>query len=250
MVGFVYSASSRQLKELKNKKGVLNLFLIALFVAIIPYSLLFIGSQHTSGFNTSVLLLSEIIFTLIFTHFIGERTTILKLTGSLAIFFGAILILYNGNFRISWGDILVLLSPLTYPLGNFYSKKALAIFRPANILFIRFLIAGIFLSLLAFIFEPISLRLSTKEWSIILFTGLILLGFTKMIWYQALKILDISKAISLAMTFPLFSIITLVIFFDESVSIYQGLGVAIMMTGVYLSIKRKSTDPKLTKYGI
>ena len=250
IVGFFYAVINKRLGELKNKKGFLNLIFVALFIVIIPYSLLFIGSKHTSGFNTSVLLLSEIIFMLIFTHFFGEKTTILKLAGSLTIFFGAILILFNGNIIINWGDILIILSTFTYPIGNFYSKKALNIYHPSNILFIRFLIGGLFLLLLALIFEPINFNFSTQQWGIILFTGLILLAVTKIIWYQALKVLDISKAISLAMTFPLYSILALVIFFDESISIYQGLGVIIMMIGVYFALKRKSVDPKLTKYGI
>ncbi|MCK5062170.1 EamA family transporter, partial [Candidatus Parcubacteria bacterium] len=59
---------------------------------------------------------------------------------------------------------------------------------------------------------------------------------------------DISKAISLAMTFPLFSLIVLIVFFKEIPSTFQWVGILVMAIGVYFSIKRTSTDPVLTKY--
>ena len=87
------------------------------------------------------------------------------------------------------------------------------------------------------------------NWPTLLFTGLVLLGAGKIIWYEALARLDISKAISLGMTFPLFSLIILIGIFKEAISRYQWIGIAIMMLGVYFSIRRSSVDPILTKYG-
>lgn len=86
------------------------------------------------------------------------------------------------------------------------------------------------------------------DWPILLFTGLILLGVGKIVWYEALARLDISKAISLSMTFPLFSLIILIGIFKEPVSHYQWIGTIIMFVGVFFSIRRSSVDPKLTKY--
>ena len=246
---FFYALSQNQLHQIKNKKTWFPLLMITLFIVVIPYSLLFIGSQKTSGINTSILLLSEIIFTLIFTHFFGEKTTGIKICGGLAIFLGALLILFNGAFSLNLGDILIILSTVTYPIGNFYAKKALNWLSSAGILFIRFLLGGLFISVLAIFFESPELNFTSKEWSFILFTGIILLGVGKMIWYEGFKRLDISKAILINKVSPLFSLIILVFYFKEIISIYQTLGIAIMMLGVYLSVKRKSTDPRLTKYG-
>jgi drug/metabolite transporter (DMT)-like permease len=44
-------------------------------------------------------------------------------------------------------------------------------------------------------------------------------------WYEAFGRLDISKAISLSMTFPLFSLIMLAGIFKEAISSYQWLGI-------------------------
>ncbi|HXW68825.1 MAG TPA: DMT family transporter, partial [Dissulfurispiraceae bacterium] len=86
------------------------------------------------------------------------------------------------------------------------------------------------------------------NWPLLFFTGLVLLGIGKIMWYEALGRLDISKAISLSMTFPLFSLILLIGIFKETVSSYQWIGIVIMMLGVFFSIKRPSVDPGLTKY--
>ena len=77
-----------------------------------------------------------------------------------------------------------------------------------------------------------------------------LLGIQNIAWYEGLKRLDISKAVSLTMTFPLFSLLVLIAVFKEVPSITQWIGIAIMAIGVYFSIKRSSVDPALTKYAI
>ncbi|MFH1744729.1 MAG: DMT family transporter [bacterium] len=247
---FIYAATEGELHELKNKKAYVPLIMVTFLIVIIPYILFFIGSSKTSGMNSSLLLLSEIIFMLLFTPFIGEKNTAKKLLGSLGIFAGALLILYNGKFDLNTGDLLIIASAVTYPVGNFYAKKALNSFSPAIVLFARFLLGGLFILAVALIVEPqanISDIVST-HWRLILFTGLILLGLSKILWYEGLKRLDISKAISLSATFPLFSLIILIGFFKETPSSFQWIGIIIMAIGVYFSIKRASVDSASTKY--
>ena len=247
---FLYMIAMRKAHELKEKKTYFSLLMITICIVIIPYTLLFIGSSMTSGINTSLLLLSEVIFTLIFTPFIGEKTTRYKLLGAGGVFFGALFILYNGTFSLNLGDILVLFSTITYPIGNFYAKKALNYLSPAVILFVRYLLGGIFLLFLALMFEQNTSipNTITNFWPIIIITGLFVLGLEKIIWYEGLKRVDISKAISLGATFPLFSLIVLIFFFNETISLFQAIGIVIMAFGVYFSIKRKSVNQKMTKY--
>jgi drug/metabolite transporter (DMT)-like permease len=248
---FVYAAFNRKLSELREKEAYVSLLMITLCIVIIPYTLFFIGSSMTSGINTSLLLLSEIIFTLLFTPLIGEKTTVEKLVGAAGVFGGALLILYNGTFHLNLGDIMVIASTATYPVGNFYAKKALNQVSPPIILFVRFFLGGLFMLPIALLAEGRShmAPVAFADWPILLFTGLILLGVGKIIWYEALRRLDISKAISLGMTFPLFSIILLVGIFKEPVSRYQWTGIGIMMVGVFFSVRRLSVDPASTRYG-
>lgn len=247
---FFYTVFKGKLNELKKKEAYASLLMITLCIVIIPYVLLFIGSSKTSGINTSLLLLSEIIFTLVFTPLIGEKTSAEKLIGASGVLIGGLLILYNGKFRLNIGDIMVIASTATYPVGNFYAKKVLNQVSPSTILFVRFSLGGLFIFPLAMVVETRSsvFNIILVNWHMLLLTGLILLGVGKIVWYESLLRLDISKAISLSMTFPLFSLIILIGIFKEAVSHYQWIGIAIMMLGIFFSIRRSSVDPALTKY--
>lgn len=247
---FIYAIIKGTLFELKKKSSYKFLLMITLCVVIIPSTLFFIGASKTSGINSSFLPLAEIIFTLLFTPFIGEKTTRIKLFGALGVFLGAFFILYNGVLKFNLGDLLIIASTATFPIGNYYAKKALNLISPATIIFIRYLLGGIFISLLAFFVEkPTNLaEIITNNWLTFLFTGLILSGVGTVVAYEAFKRLDISKTISLFMIYPLFSLLILVGYFKVAPSFYQWLGIIIMGIGVYFSIKRTSVDPALTKY--
>jgi drug/metabolite transporter (DMT)-like permease len=243
-----YAAFQGNLNQLRKKEAYSSLLMVSLCIVIVPYTLFFIGSSKTSGVNTSFLLLSEAVFTLIFTPLIGEKTTFEKLLSAIGVLIGAGLILYNGSFRLNWGDLLIIGSTVTYPIGNFYAKKALYQVSPSIILLSRFSIGGLFILALSLFTGSSSMSTVLKQWPLLLFTGLVLLGVGKIVFYEALGRLDITKAISLGMTFPLFSLILLIGVFREKITVYQWLGIAIMMIGVFLSVRRPSTDPKLTKY--
>lgn len=246
---FVYLLASGKVSELRKRSAYRALFMVSLCIVIIPYTLFFIGASLTSGLNTSLLLLAEIVFTVLFTPFIGEKTTNYKIIGAFGVLIGAVVILYNGSNGFGLGDFLIILSTLTYPVGNFYSKKALNEVSSATIIFTRFLLGGIFIALFAFLFgQTVNLSgILSAHWLIILFNGLIVLGFSKIIWYESLKRLDISKAISLAMTFPFFSLLVLV-GLGEKISALQICGIIIMAFGVIFTVLRPSTDQALTKY--
>lgn len=236
--------------ELKERKSYFYLFMLTLCIIIIPYSLFFIGSKHTSGINSAFLLLMEVIFTLIFTHFIGEKTTWLKLLGSLGVFIGACFIVLQKAFVPTLGDILIVASTAVYPIGNFYSKVALRYTSIPTILFFRSFLGGFFILGLSFIFErPNLTQILFDHWKIILLNGMVILGLSKLFWYKGLRSLDISKAISLSIIAPFFSLLFLVLFFKEPVSLFQAIGIAIMMVGMYFSLTRKSVQASATKYG-
>ena len=196
-----------------------------------------------------MLILSEVIFTVALTPYFGEKNSLLKLLGAGGVFLGAILIVYHGSFIPNWGDVLVFFSTITYPFGNFYAKKALNLVSPATILFVRFFIGSCFFLPLAFLSGGVSqfAPLFLNHWPTMILYGLIIIGPGKIIWYEALKRLDISKAISLSSSFPLFSLIILM-FLGENISILKGIGAIVMLAGVYFTIQRRSVDPALTKY--
>lgn len=250
LVALFYAALKGKLHEIKKRKSYTSILMVTLCIIVIPFVLFFIGSSKTSGLNSSLLLLSEIIFVLLFTPLMGEKTTINKVVGAMGILIGAIVVLQKGAFSFNTGDMLITISTVTYPIGNFFLKKALNHVSTSIVLFIRFLLGGFFLLVLSFIFEkePNKMSIIIQNWQIIAFTGLAVLGVGKIFLYEGFKRLDITKGCSLALTFPIFSMIFLMLFFNEQPVLNQWIGFGIMLIGIYFTIKRPSVDSSLTKY--
>lgn len=252
LFSFLYLLLRKRGKELFNRQLYFNVLMISLLIIVIPYSLFFTGAKYTSGLNASFLLLSELVFVMIFTHFIGEKTTGTKVLGAGGILVGAGLMTYQSGSSLNWGDALVIISTITYPIGTFYSKRALQQASPETILFFRSLLGGLILLGLAFAFGlPENWEnLMIQNWKLILLGGFGVAFVNKVMWYEGLKRLDISKATSLSMTFPLFSLFFLIVFFNEPITVAQGFGMLMMMIGVYFAIKRPSVQAKDTKYAV
>ena len=247
----IWMVSRKKTKECKKKEAYFSLFMVSLCIIIIPNILFFIGTRQTSGINSSVLMLSEILFTLFFTPFFGEKNTIQKYLGSIGILVGGALVLFKGNsINLNMGDLLILLSTVTFPIGNFYSKRALYIVSPSVILTARYGIGGIVLLLISFTFEPIhAIKESFIEhYMFFILIGCILLSVCKITFYEGMKRLDISKVISLEMTYPLFSVLFLYFCFDTDIQLQQILGVVIIIIGGFFTIRRKSERHSKLKY--
>ncbi|MEK7544546.1 MAG: DMT family transporter [Patescibacteria group bacterium] len=251
VVLFIYAVSKGKFSEIKKKKAYLPITIIALCSVIIPPVLIAIGSKYTSGTNTSMLILTEILYSVIFTHFIGEKTTMLKICGALGVLAGAILIIYKGNLDFNKGDIIIALAPITYPFGSFYSKKVLHHVSSKTLLWIRYFIGSVVLVIFSQIFEPQEkyLEIIQTNWPLLIFFAIVVLAIGKSINYESFKRLDISKFIAIGMTAPFFSLIMLTTIFHEKISQSQWIGIAVMAIGVYLSIKRTSTHSNETMYG-
>jgi drug/metabolite transporter (DMT)-like permease len=245
-----FVVAQRAFADFRERRALKPVSMVTLFIIIIPFVLFFLGAQRTSGLNTSMLLLAEVPFTLVFTHFIGERTDRFKIAGGVGIFLGALFVLYNGTLQFNWGDLLIILSTACYPIGNLFTRKALHLLRPASLLFLRSLAGGVFLFASARIVEPDAqpLMLLRDYWPYFLFTGVAMMGVVKLLWHISFQRMDISKAISLVHTFPLFSLVLLLAIFHESISLYQWIGIGMMLVGVFFTLRRPSVNINATKY--
>jgi len=186
-----------------------------------------------------------------FTPFIGEKNTTQKYIGSVGILIGGALVLYKGGgLHLNKGDILILLSTITFPIGNFYSKRALYYVSPSVVLSVRYTIGGLGILVASLLLEPQAhtwLNIE-KYMSFFILVGGILLTTCKVTFYEGMKRLDISKVISLEMTYPFFSVLVLYLFFDQHIIWYQIVGICIMVLGAFYSMKRKSETHEQLRY--
>lgn len=233
-----YLIFTKQLNQILNHAVLKASTIVTLLVVVIPYFAIFTGTKLTSGINTAIFLQTEILFALILCRFwLKEKISRIQLFGSLSIFIGALFVLYSGHFGLNTGDILIILGTSIYPLGNHYSQKALRIASPMLILFIRSALGGILLIILSLLFEKqISpLSLSTKDLWLIIANGLGMMFISKILWYEGLKRLSLTKATALTMSYPIFTLLFAAIFLKELPTAYQLVGLTIIMIGVYLT---------------
>lgn len=238
---------NRDTRKIFQKKALIWGSLVALTMAAFPYALMFIGAKMTSGVNTSALELSEIIFTLIITPFLGEKPTVYKTLGGVLVLIGAFVVLFKGgSFNV--GDVLIILSTALLPFGNYFGKKALKYISAENLLVIRYFVGGAALLMMSLLFENGAEMVPSLQnyWPYIVFNGVLLLGLVNILWYEGLKKLEICKAVFLLMTFPIFSLLFLTVFYDERPNFFQILGVFIIVLGAFFT-SRSHLFPPVSK---
>lgn len=231
------------------KKHWQKVAMISVLTIILPFTFFYIGVGQTSGLHATILLLFEIPFTVLITPLFGEPTTKKKLLGSGLIFFGAAATMWQGGWQINLGDLLIIASTIFYPLGNFYSKKCLHYLKPGTLVLARSLFGAVILLLGSLVFEHVNIsQVLHQGWWLILVNGVLVFGIGKLLFFTGFRSLDISKAIPLLKTAPLFSLLLVVLILHEPISWHQWLGALVMLLGAYITILRKSTPLEQTRY--
>lgn len=243
---------TKKTSELLHKKAFPYILGITLFIIIIPCILIYTGSSMTSGINTSILLQTEILFTfLILGLWRHEKITKRKILGASLVTIGAIMVLYNGTLRINLGDLLIIIGTAFSPIGNILAQKAMKMVSPATILFMRSLIGGMTLITISLFFEnqsnPTALIFS-DQFYLLFINGILMYGVSKILWYEGLKRINISKAISLGMTHPGFGLLYAYLFLKEIPRLFQLLGLLVILGGVFFitRLKHKKEPIELT----
>lgn len=238
LAAFGVSALKRETGKIFRKKTLFRGLMVALTMVAFPYALMFIGAKMTSGVNTAALELSEILFTIIITPFFGEKPTVYKTFGGVLVLVGAFVILFKGG-SFNGGDLLIILSTVSLPFGNYFAKKALKNISGENLLVIRYFVGGIMLLAMSLLFENGAEMLSSLQnfWPYMVFNGMLLMGLVNILWYEGLKKLEICKAVFLLMTYPIFSLLFLTVFYGERPNFFQILGVFVIVLGAYFTAR-------------
>ncbi len=219
---------------------------VTLCNSVLALLFIFAGTRYTSGINTALLLQSEMLFSFfVFRVFAGEHISRRQIIGALGVLIGTLFVLYNGSFTLNPGDLLIVLGSFFYPIGNMCAKKALQTASSSYVLAIRHLVGGIVFCTLALFFEDITqktfLLLYENIW-LVLFYGVMVLVVSKLCWYEGLKTLPLSKAVSIILSYPFFSLLFASIFFEEIPTAYQLIGMCITIGGLSILVRRTSTS--------
>lgn len=250
---FFILAATRRLREIFNAKAFGPIFGNTMFNIVVPLALIFVGTSKTSAINTTLLHQTELFFAFLISGlFYGETITRQKIVGGTIVLLGTIAVLYNGTFELRLGDLLIIAGTALYPFGNHYAKQALLLAQPSIVLFLRTIIGGIMLLVISFILEGwpqeaflAKAFLAIDQKQLALFAGLILglLGIAKLLWFEGLKRLDVSKSTAIVIAGPAFSLVYAVALLHEIPTLYQLAGMLIIIAGLFILIKQKVETP-------
>jgi len=123
------SLLSKKLLVPKNKKQLSHIAVLSVFQTILQYVMFYMGLAHTTGVKSSILVASNVFFSLVISTvvFKMERLTALKTAGTLLGFAGVVIINLSagglsGGFTLK-GEGAMIASALAYSVSSVFIKK-------------------------------------------------------------------------------------------------------------------------------
>lgn len=226
---------SQKQADLRCRAAYWPLAMTSLLITLI-YLLLFSALALTSPSNVALILFLQVLFGYLFLgRRAEERLGKAPLWGALLMMIGAMIVLFPGQWQMRWGDLLVLGAAMLAPIANLYQKRARAQVSSQTILMVRSLVA------LPFVFgfavwlepQPSMEALSSQLW-ILLFVGVLVLVFAKVLWIEAIHLLPITTVSAMFAFTPLLTLLWSAWFWQQSPHWYQWLGALPIVVGSLL----------------
>ncbi|PIQ77598.1 hypothetical protein COV82_03565 [Candidatus Peregrinibacteria bacterium CG11_big_fil_rev_8_21_14_0_20_46_8] len=212
-----------------------------IIIGVFFYILVFVGLRHTSAGNASIVGLMEVFFCFVVFSLLGkERLSVGKKIGAACMVIGALVILLPKHTAPNLGDILILVAASFVPFGNYFAQRARKKVGSVTIMFLRSIMSFVVLLVVAYFFEPLpGPDVLRKSFVFLAINGLLLLGFSKLLWLEAIHRIPVTKAISLSSISPAFTLLFAFLFLDELPTVAQIAGFFPIFAGVLL-LTRKS----------
>jgi drug/metabolite transporter (DMT)-like permease len=214
-------------KEVKeNPQYIPRAFLVGVFGTALAYIAYSYGARLSTAINASLITRAEVLFSFVLAYvFLREKIAKGQIFWSLSILVGLFLVITQGKAIMPRkGDLLLLLVPLFWQSGHVIAKKFLiAAFRNT--------FGGILLLLLAF---P-----SGLEFSKLAVAEGIILSFGQVIWYLAIKRINLSKATAIITPAPAVAI-GVATLLGEEFTVYHLVGFVLITIGTFMVSRIKS----------
>jgi drug/metabolite transporter (DMT)-like permease len=243
IIPFVLLTRNGTLKILFDKKNLKEFLMIGFFGTVMTYLLFFSGAKLTSGINTAILIQAEPIYSILLGYFVlKEKITSKQILFTLLIIVGVIIVIYNGAFSLSLGDFLILLTPLFYQISHVIAKKTINRVGTVAVQGGRYLFGGIILLLISSLLgmNQFSLLVEPQNFSIIFTLGIIVAGIGTLAFYEAIKRINLSKTTAMIAPYSVISVMLAWFVLKEVPTIYQIIGLILMLIGIFSLAKIRS----------
>ncbi|MDK2854005.1 MAG: hypothetical protein PWQ92_899 [Thermococcaceae archaeon] len=219
-------------KEVKeNPQYIPRAFLVGVFGTALAYIAYSYGARLSTAINASLITRAEVLFSFVLAYvFLREKIAKGQIFWSLSILVGLFLVITQGKAIVPRkGDLLLLLVPLFWQSGHVIAKKLP--YNPFLIAAFRNTFGGILLLLLAF---P-----SGLEFSKLAVAEGIILSFGQVIWYLAIKRINLSKATAIITPAPAVAI-GVATLLGEEFTVYHLVGFVLITIGTFMVSRIKS----------
>lgn len=222
--------------EITNTSTLKEILIATFFIGILYYLFYFYGLRYTSAGNASIIALTEIFFSfLLFNIWKKEPLPPQHIGGALLMVFGAIIILYPNLHEFRLGDILILIGAACPPFGNLFVRRARKQVCSETIMFIRSIISGVIILLLAIIlnnnFSYADLKTSLP---LLFINGVFLLGLSKVLWIEGIHRISMVKSHALSSLSVLITLLFANIFLHNVPTLWQFFSFIPMFFGIIL----------------
>lgn len=240
-----------QWRTLFAKETIWKFLFIGTFGTALPFSILLWALHYTTPGNAAILQQSELLYSLLIAFvFLREHPSRGQLLGSALILGGVVLILLKEHYSVRWtGDLMVVgctwmlqaASCLAKKLPKHLDHRLIAAARNVYALPALAVILAFLGWQNGFTFEP-----GGRSLGVLFYTGIFKYGWAMILWYQALRALDLSKITAIYLSYPVLSFVLSVLLGMEQPHLYQLFGLLLTLAGAYWVsfIVKKQQEPK------
>lgn len=224
--------------ELLAKETRWKFLFIGTFGTALPFTISLIALHYTTPGNAAILQQSELLYSLLFAAlFLKEYPTKAQLAGSALIVLGVAFILVKEHYTPRWtGDLLIVGSTWMLQAGSAMAKKLPKQLDYRLIGMARNLYALPALIIITAIIactDTLVLNPNLQMFSVLTYTGVLKYGLAMVLWYKAIRMLDLSRVTAIYLSYPVLSLIGSALLGLEKITPYQVFGLLLTLAGAY-----------------
>ena len=210
------------------------------FGTALTMTVFMVALNYTTPVNSAIDNQFEIIYSLILsTIFLKERPTWKQIGGSLFILLGVILIvLKGGSYVQAKGDFMILGSLWMFQVSHIFAKKLPADLTASQIATARAFYAlpalAVLLVVLYLVQGPFLFNGTGILWGTLLGSALINYAIGNILWYHAIRNMDLSKATAIILSYPVITFVISVLLKQDTISVYKIIGMVLAVGGAYI----------------
>ncbi len=218
---------------------------MAVFNIVVPFSLITWGERYIDSSLAAILQATTPLFTILFASLAlsEEAITVSRLVGLILGFFGVV-VLFNhglsaGRSDAIYGEVALVLSSISYALGNVFVRLRMRGLHPTIPAFFQVSIALLVTATIAVLFEsPIRLPDTPRALFAVVWLGVFGTSLAYLIYFRLVHVLGPTRMSLITYLMPIVGIVLGVLVLGETIDLRTLAGTGIILAGVGLVSSR------------